>query len=139
MNLHYRNDNPKGITAPNPDAERNKVAHITKHRGMKTPYTSVSEDKNCIQHFDGVTYQTDPQHIISDNHEFVSHPDLLSELQELVRTSKRADKIVASRAFMLAQRAKEALIDWQFGVSSMDRKSRVTFCYNNIQKYFQRV
>lgn len=139
MNLHYRNDNPKGITAPNPDAERSKVAHITKHRGMKTPYTSVSEDKNCIQHFDGVTYQTDPQHVISDNHEFVSHPDLLSELQELVRTSKRADKIVASRAFMLAQRAKEALIDWQFDVSSMDRKSRITFCYNNIQQYFQRV
>jgi hypothetical protein len=87
VKLHYRNDNPKGITAPNLDAERSKVAHITKHRGMKTPYTSVSEDKDCIQHFGGVTYQTDPQDIISHNHVFVSHPDLLGELQELVRTS----------------------------------------------------
>lgn len=139
MKLHYRNDNPKGITAPNLDAERSKVAHITKHRGMKTPYTSVSEDKDCIQHFGGVTYQTDPQDIISHNHVFVSHPDLLGELQELVRTSKRADKITASRAFMLAQRAKEALIDWQFDITSIDRNRRITFCYNNIQQYFKRV
>jgi hypothetical protein len=102
-------------------------------------YTSVSEDKDCIQHFGGVTYQTDPQDIISHNHVFVSHPDLLGELQELVRTSKRADKITASRAFMLAQRAKEALIDWQFDITSIDRNRRITFCYNNIQQYFKRV
>ena len=139
MQLHYRNDNPKGITPPNPDADRDKVAHITKHRGMKTPYTSVSEDKDCIQHFGGVTYQTVPEHIVSDHHECVSHPDLLSELQDLVRTSKRAEKIVASRAFMLAQRAKEALIEWQFDVASIERKNRITFCYKSIQQYFQRV
>ena len=137
--LHYRNDHPKGITAPNPDADRGKVAHITRHRGMKSPYTSVSEDKNCIQHFDGVTYQSDSRNIVVDNHGFISHSDLLGELQELVRASKRADKLVASRAFMLAQRAREALIDWRFDLSSVDRKSRITFCHNNIQKYFQRV
>jgi hypothetical protein len=139
VTAHYRNDNPKGITAPNPAGEKNKVAHITKHRGMKTPYTSVSEDQKCIQHFEGVTYQTDDQAIISDKHNFISHPDLLGELQALARTSKRADKIVASRAYMLAQRAREALIDWQFDVGSIDRKKRIAFCYHNIQRYFQRV
>ncbi|QEP43364.1 hypothetical protein D5085_09660 [Ectothiorhodospiraceae bacterium BW-2] len=86
-----------------------------------------------------MTYQTDDQVIISDDHCFISHPDLLSELQELVRTSKRADKIIASRAYMLAQRAKEALIDWQFDVGSIDRKKHITFCYNSIQRYFKRV
>jgi hypothetical protein len=40
---------------------------------------------------------------------------------------------------MLAQRAKEALIDWQFDIASIDRNKRITFCYNNIQQYFKRV
>lgn len=139
MKLHYRNDNPKGITAPNPDGDRSKVAHITKHRGMKTPFTSVSEDRGSIQHFDGVTYQVDPKCLIVDQHEFVSHADLLAELEGLVRTSKRAEKVAASRAFMLAQRAKEALIDWRFDLNLIERKSRITFCHSKIQQYFNRV
>ena len=106
--MHYRNDNPKGITAPNPDGDRSIIAHITKHRGMKTPYTSVSEDRNAIQHFDGETYQVESDSVIMDNHVFTKHADLLSELQQSVRATKRAEKVAASRAFMLAQRAKEA-------------------------------
>jgi len=56
MTIHYRRDRLKskgGITPPNPDAPRDLISHITKHRGEKTPYTSVSEDKNAIDHFDG--------------------------------------------------------------------------------------
>ena len=44
MATHYRKDGPGGLTAPNPDAVKDVVAHITKHRGMKTVYTSVSEE-----------------------------------------------------------------------------------------------
>ena len=138
MALHYRNDNPNGITGPNPDGERDKIAHITKHRGMKTPYTSVSEERNAIQHFEGETYQVEPNDLITDNHVFIWHTDLVNELQESVRVTKRADRLTAQRALILAQRAREALIDWQFNLSAIERKNRITYCYSNIQQYFKR-
>lgn len=139
MATHYRKDNPNGITAPNPDGDRDIIGHITKHRGMKTPYTSVSEDENAIRHFSGATYKTDSVHIEADNHSFITHSALLEEIRKTVQTAKRKDKILASRAYLLAQRAKEALIDWQFDVDTIERKKRIAFCYTQIQKYFHRV
>ena len=139
MTTHYRKDNPNGITAPNPDGNRDIVGHITKHRGIKTPYTSVSEDKNAIRHFSGETYKTDSADIEADNHLFITHSTLLQEIGKTVQTAKRGEKILASRAHMLAQRAKEALIDWQFNLDSIERKNRITFCNTQIQKYFHRV
>ena len=41
MTTHYRKDNPNGITAPNPDGNRDIVGHITKYRGIKTPYIGL--------------------------------------------------------------------------------------------------
>jgi hypothetical protein len=138
MSIHYRKDNPNGITAPNPELERNVIFHITKCRGMKTPYTSVSEDINAINHFDGVTYRTNSDDIRTDNHIFITHANLLQELQNVIRTAKRAEKVKAERAYMLAQRAREGLIDWQFCLDSIERKNRIAFCFTQIQKYFHK-
>jgi hypothetical protein len=138
MTIHYRKDHKNGITAPNPEGQRDVIAHITKHRGMKTPYTSVSEDKNAIKHFSGVLYKTDIMKIKADAHCFITHAMLLNELQKNIQTTRRAEKILAERAYLLAQRAKEALIDWQFNLTAIRRTERIKFCYTHIQKYFTR-
>lgn len=136
---HYRKDNPNGITPPNPDGNKNLVEHITKHRGMKTPYTSVSEDPNAIKHFSGELYKTDPDNVIADGHNFKSHSDVIDELRSIIQTSAMSERILANRAFQYAKRAKEALIDWQFSLDNIKKKDRISWCYNHIQKYFQRV
>ncbi len=137
--IYYRKDSPKGITPPNPDGERDMVSHITKHRGMKTAYTSVSEDRNAIRHFSGELYKTDSSDIIQDNHIIINHQELTDRLKRLIQASQKEEKVMASRAFMLASRAKESLIDWQFRWESIDRKERINWCFLHIQKYFQRV
>lgn len=137
--IYYRKDSPKGITPPNPDGTRDMVAHITKHRGMKTPYTSVSEDRNAVRHFSGELYKTDSSDIIRDNHIVITHYDLTEKLKGIIQASRKEEKVIASRAFMLACRAKESLIDWQFRLDSIDRKERINWCFLHIQKYFQRV
>ncbi len=139
MTIHYRKDSPNGITPPNPDSIRDIVSHITKHRGMKTAYTSVSEDQNAIKHISGQLYKTDSSEIILDNHKFITHPELTEALKGVIQSSQKADKVIASRAFQFAVRAKEALIDWQFDLSKTDRKERISWCYEHIQKYFSRI
>jgi hypothetical protein len=136
---HFRKDTPNGITAPNPDGDRNIVEHITKCRGMKTSYTSVSEDRNAIKHFDGELYKTDSKDVIADGHNFKGHSDVIDELRSIIQTSVKSERILADRAFQYAKRAKEALIDWQFLLGNIKRKDRILWCYNHIQKYFQRV
>ncbi len=138
-NTHYRKDNPNGITPPNPDGDRDIVAHITKDRGMKTPYTSVSEVQNSINHFSGILYKTEPNQIINDKHKFKAHSELMNELRSIILTSSKKERIYAQRAFMLANRAKEALIEWEFILDTVKKKDRIKWCYNHIQKYFQRV
>lgn len=125
MAIHYRKDNPKGITPPNPDGPKDLISHITKHRGEKTPYTSVSEDKNAISHFSGELYKTDSAEIIQDGHHFITHLELTEQIQKIIQSSQRAEKVLASRAFQYVARAKEALIDWQFNLERIERKERV--------------
>ena len=136
---HYRKDNPNGVTAPNPDGDRDIVAHITKHRGMKTPYTSVSEDQNAIRHFSGELYKTDSDDIVAGGHVFKNHSEVVDELTSIIQTSARAERILAGRAFQYVKRAKEALIDWRFLLDNVKKKDRISWCYSHIQKYFQRV
>jgi hypothetical protein len=139
MAPHYRKDGPNGITAPHLDSDKNIVAHITKHRGMKTPYTSVSEEEWAVNHFSGDLYRTESQDIIDDSHKFIAHPDLVDLLKREISTSSRENKDRAQRAYMYAIKAKEALIDWQFHLDGVDRKDRITWCYRHIQKYFRKV
>ncbi len=139
ISTHYRKDHPKGITPPNPDAERDIVQHITKHRGLKTPYTSVSEDAQCIRHFEGSLYATEPEVILRDGHHFHAHSDIVKELTSLVQSSTRNERILAARALHLAARAKEALIDWQFDLTRINKKARITWCAQHIQSYFQKI
>ena len=139
MTAHYRRDSAKGVTAPNPDADRDILQHITKYRGQKTPYTSVSEDSKAINHIDGVMYETDSDNVERDAHEFISHSHLTELLRAQLHGSTRGDRVLAARALQLATRAAEALIDWRFTVGGIARKDRVSWCYTQIQRYFRRV
>ena len=138
---HYRKDTSKGITPPNPNAEPDMIQHITKHRGQKTPYTSVSESPEAIKHFEGVLYETDPNMIISDNHVFISHTDLIVFLRSQSKSPDRKTKTLAARAYQLADRAREALVEWQFSsiFKGTAPKDQISLCRNQIQKYFQKV
>lgn len=139
MAEHFRKDSKNGITAPNLDAEKDVVQHITKHRGMKTPFTSVSEDCSAITHFTGVLYKVESVAISGDGHRFKSHGDLISQLHGLRGAARRQERIVVDRAIMLAKRAKEALVEWEFDLSSIERKDHISFCHKQIQKYFSKV
>lgn len=139
MTAHYRRDSPKGVTAPNPDAARDIIQHITKHRGQKTPYTSVSEDAGAIGHFSGVMYETEPDDVERDSHEFIDHSNLTELLRAQLHGTNRGERVLAARALQLAARAKEALIDWRFALDGVARKDRVSWCYARIQKYFRRI
>ena len=136
---HYRKDSNNGITSPNPDAPKDVLQHITKHRGMKTPYTSVSEDSNSIMHFDGVLYKTTSSIITVDGHDFKTHKQVLAHLQNIQLTAVRKEKILVNRAIANCSRAKEALVDWNFNLKSVDRKDHISVCYSLIQKYFSKV
>lgn len=140
MSPVFRKDNPNGITAPNPDGNRDIIEHITKHRGQKTPYTSVSEDRGAINHFDGVMYTAETASICTDGHDVISHSDISTQLKTTIQsTTDKRERALASRAFMLATRAREALIDWQLNASTIPRKDRITHCFSQIQKYFNKV
>ncbi len=102
------------------------VSHITKHRGMKTQFTSVSEDRDLIRHFTGTLYVTDSDEITRNGHEFITHPDLMDHLKGVIASTKREERVLASRAFQMASRAREALIDWRFDLERVERKNRIT-------------
>jgi len=54
---HFRKDSSNGITPPNPDARVSYVDHVTKARGKRTQFTSVSEAADAIRHFAGDLYR----------------------------------------------------------------------------------
>jgi hypothetical protein len=136
---HYRKDSPHGITPPNPDADPDIIQHITKHRGQKTPFTSVSESPDAIKHFEGILYTTQPNQIVGDRHIFLNHADLINHLKSLNQSSDRGKRVLAVRAILLATRAKEALVQWEFSLDKVKRKDRIVWCQRYIQKYFQKV
>lgn len=136
---HYRKDSPRGITPPNPDAEHDIIQHITKYRGQKTPYTSVSESLDSIRHFDGVPYSIQPSLVTNDDHIFKSHADIVNELKLLNQSSSREQRVLATRALQLATRAKEALIQWNFDLEAVKKKDRIGWCQRNIQRYFKKI
>jgi hypothetical protein len=136
---HYRQDGPAGITPPNPDNDVGTIGHITKRRGMKTAYTSVSEKIDAIRHFSGVLYSTEPDVIIADGHPFQGHIELLDELRLAIHQATRADRLLAQRAFQYAERAKEALVKWRFDLSRVEPKERIGWCWARVQPYFTRI
>ncbi|GAA4422411.1 hypothetical protein GCM10023155_06000 [Bremerella cremea] len=138
MALHFRKDSPNGITPPNPDVSVSPVDHITKARGKKTQYTSVSESEDSIRHFSGQCYRCESSEIVSEGHEVLLHADLLMLLRTTALGAQRAEKIKAERALQLATRAREALIDWKFDLKGVARKDRITHSASQIQKFFVR-
>lgn len=137
--VHYRKDSPNGITPPNPDSDVDLIAHITKHRGMKTPFTSVSERAQCLKNFSGDLYSTEPDVIVGGGHRFQSHPEVIDEIRAAIHELRRGERVLAQRAFQYAERAREAVVIWQFHLDGVERKDRISWCATHIQQYFQRV
>lgn len=137
--LHFRKDSPAGITPPNLDSDVDMIGHMTKHRGMRTPFTSVSERAESVRHFSGELYSVQPDSVIADGHGFHPHGGVIEQLRAAVHASQRAERTLAQRAFQYAERSREALIEWHFAIDRVERKDRITWCGNQIQKYFTRV
>ena len=133
---HFRNDSPNGITPPNPDANVSHVDHITKARGKRTQFTSVSQDADSIRHFSGELYRCSRIAVQGDGHTFVEHNDLVDGIRQTILKSRREEKIKAERALQYTTRAKEALINWKFDFRRVPRKDRITRCGDQIQAYF---
>ena len=123
--LHYRKDSPHGITPPNLDVDPDIIQHITKHRGLKTPYTSVSESPDAIQHFKGILYTTQPDRIVDDGHIFIGHANLIHHLRSLNQASDRGTRVLAVRALQLSTRAREALVQWEFSLERFENYTEI--------------
>ena len=133
MPKHFRKDNPNGITPPNPDVIVTYFDHITKRRGMKTCYTSVSEGEKFINHFDGCLYHTSASSIKIDGHEFIPHSNVIANLCQARATTDRHERIAIDRAILMASRAQEALIRWDLKNKNVQRKNRISQAQNQIQ------
>lgn len=98
MTDYYRKDHPKGITPINPDFEKDVVEHITKARGTKTRYTSVSNSLLSIRWVNGVGYKVVTEKVLTDSHEILNYDYLLELLTKEFQDSARKKRILVNSA-----------------------------------------
>ncbi|MBB2165170.1 hypothetical protein HLH26_11610 [Gluconacetobacter sp. 1b LMG 1731] len=139
MSEYFRGDEKSGITAPNLANICCYVDHIVKARGRKTQYTSVSLAPNSIQIFGEVMYRLLRTQAESDGHDVVEHHNLITDIQNTIKKSVKADKIKAARALQYAQKRKEGLVVWNFKLKNLKSKWIIRYAHIRIQKYFDKV
>lgn len=135
---YYRRDRLDGVTPPNLLKISTLSEHIVCARGKSSQYTSVSFNKRKIKLFGPSLYKLKKDIIIADAHTIIDHADLICNLQELVRGTDKQERVRALQALRYAKQRCEALIDWKFDIQKLERKSVITWTFEQIQKYFAR-
>ena len=137
---YFRGDQRDGITAPDLSKSDCTVAeHIVRARGKRTKYSSVSLDRNRIRDFGETLYRLLLDRVASDEHVLVEHDSLLAELRRVVRESDKAERARALQAIRYARRRLEALVEWKFDVSGVERKDLISWAFTRVQDYSQRL
>jgi hypothetical protein len=116
---YFRQDQDRGITAPNLAKRCDFAEHIVHARGKKTAFTSVSLDRDKIDDFGPTLYLALRSDIVGAGHALIEHADLIASLRESAASLDKAGRQMALRAIPYAKRRKEGLIDWKFDLSSV--------------------
>jgi len=136
---YYRRDQDRGVTAPDPSKDCAFAEHVVRARGKRTRFTSVSLDKTKIDDFGPALYLALRLPISQDGHSIVEHSELIAALRATAVTGQKADRERALQAIRYATRRKEGLVDWKFDHHGVERKDIISFAFNAVQKYFERV
>ena len=135
---YFRGDASSGITPPNLLKECTFAEHIVRARGKRDKFTSVSLSPSSIRCFGDTLWQLKCKDCITAGHTLVEHPQLLSNLQEIIKSEVKADRARAIQALRYAKTRKEGLIDWQLGISSVDRKELENWTALQVRPFFSR-
>ncbi len=139
MDDYFRQDQAKGITAPDLSKNCTFAEHIVRARGKRTQLTSLSLDPGKIDDFGPVLYQAICEEIIQGRHSIVEHADLLSHLRQAAASGEKEERARAIQAQRYAKRRLEGLVKWQFATDNIARKDLIAWAFENIQKYFKKV
>ena len=95
---YFRQDQEKGVTAPDLSKDCTYAEHIVRARGKRTQLTSVSLDPTKIHEFGPKLYQVLLHVIDQDQHTIVEHAELLASLRVVAGSSKRSAREPFSRS-----------------------------------------
>lgn len=136
MTDYFRGDQENGITAPDLSKSVEYADHIVKARGKRTQFTSVSKDPVKIRDFGEQIYKLKQQELKADDHQLVDHEGLMDALRKQARESSKGAKIKAVQALRYAKARMEGLVDWEFNIDGVDRKSLLTWAAGRVSQYF---
>jgi len=135
---YFRRDQAKGVTAPDLSKHCTYAEHIVRARGKRTRFTSVSLNRGKIDDFGPKLYSLLRDTVDDDGHVVVEHEELISSLRDTALSSDKGERARAIQAQRYAKRRLECLVSWNFSIDEMERKSLITWAFNNIQKYFRK-
>jgi hypothetical protein len=136
---YFRQDQEKGVTAPDLSKDCTYAEHIVRARGKRTQLTSVSLDPKKINDFGPTLYRALRQEIGQDQHTIVEHAELMSHLRQVAESSEKEERARAIQAQRYAKRRLEGLLKWNFPTENIGRKELIAWAFHNIQKYFRKV
>lgn len=134
----FRRDQSDGVTPPNLLKNVTYAEHIVRARGKRSQFTSVSTEKNKITDFGPTLYQLIRDAIDDDGHEIIEHIELITNLQETVKSTDKEERTRAIQALRYARRRFEGLVKWNFTLDGTECKNIITWTFKQIQKYFTR-
>ena len=136
---YFRQDQEKGITAPDLSKDCTYAEHIVKARSKRSQLTSVALEPGKIQDFGTTLYQALRQQISQDQHTLIEHAELLLHLRQVAEAGEKEERVRAIQAQRYAKRRLEGLVKWNFRIENIERKELITWTFRNIQKYFRKV
>jgi hypothetical protein len=136
---YYRRDQQSGISPPDLSKAATYAEHITRARGKRTQFTSVTLDLIRNRDFGESSYRLRRPEVDDAGHLVVQHRELLDCLRQMVRQGKRDDRSRAVVALSYARRRGEGLVDWRFHIVGVDRKDLIEWVRPRVQTFFERV
>jgi hypothetical protein len=96
----------------------------------------VSLDQDKIDGFGPTLYKVLREKLGMAGHALIEHSTLIDHLRQLASTSQKADRARAVQALWYARRRREALVEWKFTISGIDRKLLINWAYAQVQEFF---
>jgi hypothetical protein len=135
----FRRDEQSGVSPPNLADTSSHAEHIVHARGKRTRFTSVSQSRDAIRDFDGeqlwLALRDD---LKKAKHLVIEHEALLKGLRELLTTGSGDEKERAARALPRAKKRLEALVEWTFDISKVERKDLITWAAKQVVPFFKK-
>lgn len=136
---YYRGDEADGVTPPNLEDSSTYAEHIVHARGKRTRFTSLSTDPTKIRDFGTQLWRLLQPKIYDDGHEVVVHETIVEQLRHEARNKSNPEAAeFAARALDRARKRREALINWKFNTSRIERKHLSEWARRHIQQFFVR-